>query len=84
MTDTLFSMLLEVSVAGGLAAIGGGLAAIGAGLGIGNLAGKANEGIARQPEAAAQIRGNTIIMAAFVEGVCLFAVVVALMVALAK
>lgn len=63
----------------GGAAIGAGLAAIGAGIGIGRLAGQAMEGIARQPESTKDIRGLTIVMAAFVEGVALFAVVMALL-----
>ncbi|MBX3474139.1 MAG: ATP synthase F0 subunit C [Planctomycetes bacterium] len=63
----------------GAAGIGAGLAAIGAGLGIGRLAGSAAEGIARQPEAAGAIRGITILTAAFIEGVALFAVVVCLL-----
>ncbi|MEN0094533.1 MAG: F0F1 ATP synthase subunit C, partial [Pedobacter sp.] len=37
---------------GSIAAIGAGLAVIGAGIGIGQVGGKAMEGIARQPEAA--------------------------------
>ena len=61
------------------AAIGAGLAAIGAGLGIGRIGGSAMEGIARQPEAANDIRANMIVAAAFVEAVALFAVVVALL-----
>jgi F-type H+-transporting ATPase subunit c len=60
--------------------IGAGLAAIGAGMGIGRIAASATESIARQPEAAGDIRGVTIITAAFIEGVCLFAVVVCLLV----
>lgn len=60
-------------------AIGAGLAAIGAGLGIGAIGKKSVEAIARQPEAASEIRTNMILTAAFVEGVCLFAVVVALL-----
>lgn len=63
----------------GAAGIGAGLAAIGAGIGIGRLAGQAAEGIARQPEAAGPIRGITILTAAFIEGVALFAVVVCLL-----
>lgn len=63
----------------GLIAIGASLAAIGAGIGIGNLSGKAMEAIARQPEAAGDIRGLAIITAAFIEGVALFAVIVALL-----
>jgi F-type H+-transporting ATPase subunit c len=61
-----------------LAGIGAGLAAIGAGLGIGRIGGAANEAIARQPEATSDIRGNSIILSALIEGVCLFAVVVAM------
>ncbi|MCL4106259.1 UNVERIFIED_CONTAM: hypothetical protein GTU68_061101 [Idotea baltica] len=61
------------------AGIGAGLAAIGAGLGIGQLAGKAVEAIARQPDAANDIRGNMILTAAFIEGVALFAEVVCLL-----
>ena len=66
----------------GFVAVGAGLAVIGAGLGIGRLAGSAMEAIARQPSAANDIRGLTIITAAFVEGVALFAVIVALLQAL--
>ena len=61
---------------GSIAAIGAGLAVIGAGIGIGQIGGKAVEGIARQPEAASKIQTNMIIAAALVEGVALFAVVV--------
>lgn len=60
------------------AGIGAGLAAIGAGIGIGRIGGGASEGIARQPEASGDIRGIAIITAAFVEGVALFAIVVAI------
>lgn len=63
----------------GIAAIGAGLAVIGAGLGIGNIGAKAMESIARQPEAVNDIRSNMLIMAALIEGVALFAVVVALL-----
>jgi F-type H+-transporting ATPase subunit c len=62
------------------AGLGAGIAAIGAGMGIGRIAAAATESIARQPEAADDIRGVTIITAAFIEGVCLFAVVVCLLV----
>ena len=59
--------------------IGCGIAAIGAGLGIGRIAATATESVARQPEAANDIRGITILTAAFIEGVCLFAVVVCML-----
>ena len=61
------------------AGLGAGLAAIGAGMGIGRIASSATESIARQPEAGNDIRGVTIITAAFIEGVALFAVVVCLL-----
>ena len=61
-----------------LAAIGAGLAAIGAGYGIGQVGGKAMEGIARQPEAASKIQTAMLIAADFIEAVALFAVVVAM------
>lgn len=61
---------------GSIAAIGAGLAAVGAGIGIGQIGGKGMEAIARQPEASGDIRANMLVMAAFVEAVALFAVVV--------
>ncbi len=64
------------SLTGFGAAIGAGLAAIGAGLGIGKIGASAMEGIARQPEAAGDIRTSMIIIAALIEAVALFAVVV--------
>lgn len=63
------------------AAIGAGLAVIGAGLGIGQIGGKAVEGIARQPEAAGDIRSNMILTAALVEGAALVAMVLSFFVA---
>ena len=80
----MIGMIADVATAGvvGLSkigAVGAGLAAIGAGIGIGQIGGKAVEGIARQPEAASKIQTNMIIAAALVEGVALFAVVVALL-----
>ncbi|MGI9137509.1 MAG: ATP synthase F0 subunit C, partial [Sediminibacterium sp.] len=50
-------------VVGSVAAIGAGLAAIGAGIGIGQIGKGAVEGIARQPEAANEIRSNMIVAA---------------------
>ena len=61
-----------------LAGIGAGLAALGAGLGIGKIGGSAMESIARQPEATSKIQTAMIIAAALIEGVALFAVIVAL------
>jgi F-type H+-transporting ATPase subunit c len=64
------------------AGIAAGLAAIGAGFGIGRIGGSAGEGIARQPEAADAIKGNALLLSAFVEGVALFAAVIGLMLAI--
>ncbi|MDO4881657.1 MAG: ATP synthase F0 subunit C [Capnocytophaga sp.] len=61
-----------------LAGIGAGIAALAAGFGIGKIGASAVEGIARQPEAGSKIQGAMIIAAALIEGVALFAVVVAL------
>lgn len=58
------------------AAIGAGIAAIGAGLGIGNIGSSAMEAIARQPESSGDIRSSMIVIAALIEGVALFAVIV--------
>ena len=62
-----------------IAAVGGGLAAIGAGIGIGLIGGLAGLAIARQPEAAAEIKGNALLFAVLVEGVAIIAVVVAIL-----
>ncbi len=61
------------------AALGAGVAAIGAAIGIGKIGAAAMEAIARQPEAANNVRMSMIIVAALIEGVALFAVVVCLL-----
>jgi len=66
---------------GSIAAIGMGIAVIGAGLGIGNIGAKAMESIARQPEAVGDIRANMILMAAFIEGAALIAILLSFLVA---
>jgi len=48
--------------------IGAGLVVIGAGIGLGQIGGKAMEGIARQPEATGKIQVAMIIIAALLEG----------------
>ena len=58
--------------------VGAGLIVIGAGLGLGKIGGSAMDAIARQPEATSKIQTAMIIAAALIEGVALFAVVVAL------
>ncbi len=81
----MLALLQEPAVADatgkGLGLIGAGLAAglavLGAGLGIGRIGGQAVEGMARQPENTARIQTAMIIAAALIEGVALFAAVVA-------
>ena len=60
------------------AALGAALAAMAAAFGIGQIGNRAMESIARQPEASNKIQTAMLIAAALVEGVALFAVVVAL------
>jgi F-type H+-transporting ATPase subunit c len=64
-------------VGAGLAA---GLSVIGAGIGIGNIGGRAVEGMARQPEAAGRIQTAALILAALVEGAALFGIVVGILI----
>ena len=68
-------------IGGTITAIGAGLAVIGAGIGIGMVGGKAMEAIARQPEASGDIRSGMILMAAFVEGAALIAILLSIFVA---
>jgi len=74
------AVLLQTSIGFGLAELGAGLgagiAAIAAAMGIGRIGGQAMESIARQPEAAGDIRSNMIVSAALIEGVAFFAIVV--------
>jgi len=62
------------------AGLGASIAVIGAGLGIGRIGSAAMEAIARQPEAAGDVRSNMIVAAALIEGVAFFAVVVCLLI----
>lgn len=73
-------VLLQVMLGPMGAAIGAGIAVLGAGLGIGRIGGTAMEAIARQPEAAGDIRTNMLVSAALIEGVAFFAVVVCLVI----
>lgn len=76
----MFSMISLVDALQGLgAALGAGVAALAAGIGIGKIGSSAMEAIARQPEAAGDIRSNMIVIAALVEGVALFAVIVCIL-----
>ena len=72
-------ILAELALSGLGASIGAAIAAIGAGIGIGKIGEAAMEAIARQPEAVGDIRSNMIVIAALVEGVALFAVIVCIL-----
>lgn len=73
----MFSMILTAAGLNAFgAALGAGLSAIAAGIGIGKIGASAMEAIARQPESAGDIRSNMIVIAALIEGVALFAVIV--------
>ncbi len=78
----LNTVLLEASMGNGLGAIGAGIAALAAGIGIGQIGKGATESIARQPEAAGDIRASMILTAAFIEGVALFGVIAGLLAAI--
>lgn len=66
-----------LAVAGGM--IGLGLVVVGAGKGIGMIGSHAMDAIARQPEAAGDIRNNMIVSAALIEGVALIGAIIAVL-----
>ncbi len=85
----LLTTILQAAAAGSSlayvgAAIGAGIVALAAAIGIGKIGKAAMESIARQPEAAGNIRSNMIIIGALVEGVCLFAVIACLLIVLIR
>lgn len=76
----MLSMILaDAAIALLGAGLGAGIAAIAAGLGIGKIGGSAMEAIARQPEAVGDIRSNMIVIAALIEGVAFFALIVCIL-----
>ena len=75
----LSMILVDAALALLGAGLGAGIAAIGAGLGIGKIGGSAMEAIARQPESAGDIRRNMIVIAALIEGVAFFALIVCIL-----
>ncbi len=75
MLSTILTEVMSLQPLAALgAALGAGIATIAAGLGIGRIGSSAMEAI--QPEAAGDIRSNMIVIAALIEGVALFAVIV--------
>ena len=75
-------MILQAAAGAALgkvgAALGAGIAALAAAFGIGKIVKSPLEAGARQPEQAGHYRLTAIIVAALVEGACLFAIVVCL------
>jgi F-type H+-transporting ATPase subunit c len=87
---TMLALLQEVAPAAGAgygllgAGLAIGLAVIGAGLGLGRIGGQVAESIARQPEAAGDIRGAGLLIAVLLEGATIIALVFALLFKLIK
>ena len=76
----MLSMILAVEALSAVAAcIGARTAGLAARIGMGEIGSSAREAIARQPESAGDIRSNMIVIAALVEGVSLFAVIVCIL-----
>lgn len=65
------------------AGLGLGLIILGAGIGLGRIGGQTAEAMARQPEAGAEIRGATLVLAVLLEGATIIALVFALLFKLA-
>ena len=74
------TVILEAGLGNLGAALGAAVAVIGAAIGIGRIGSSAMEAIARQPEAAGDIRSNMIVAAALIEGATFFAIVVCLLI----
>jgi F-type H+-transporting ATPase subunit c len=77
----MLSTILQATISWGpiAGAIGAAVAAIAAAWGIGKIGKAAMESIARQPEAAGNIRSAMLIIGALVEGACLFAIIACLL-----
>ena len=73
-------VILEASVGNLGAALGAAITVLGASIGIGRIGATAMEAIARQPEAAGDIRSSMIVAAALIEGAAFFAIVVCLLI----
>ena len=80
MLNIILSTILEIGAyVPGIVAIAAALAVFGAAWGIGGIGKSAMEAIARQPEAAGNVRSSMIIAGALVEGATLFAIVVCIL-----
>ena len=73
--STLLQVVTDIGIIGKALAIS--VTVLAAGFGISKIGTSAMDGIARQPEAGGDIRISMIIVAALIEGVALFALVIA-------
>ena len=73
-------VILEAALGNMGAALGAAITVVGAAFGIGRIGSSAMEAIARQPEAAGDIRSNMIVAAALIEGAAFFAIVVCMLI----
>ena len=73
-------VILEAALGNLGAALGAAVTVVGAAFGIGRIGSSAMEAIARQPEAAGDIRSNMIVAAALIEGAAFFAIVVCMLI----
>lgn len=82
----MFTVLLQAAIGASLskaaAALAASIVVLGAAFGIGRIASTALESMARQPEAASDIRSSMILAAALIEGVAMFAILVSILVIL--
>lgn len=74
-----FLQAAGMAASNGIIAIGAGIVVIGAALGLGKIGQAAMEAIARQPQAAGDVRSSMILIGAFLEGVSLLAAIVCLL-----
>ena len=84
MLATMLQAAAGAALGNGVIALGAAIAVVGAGLGLGRIGQSAMESIARQPQAAGDIRSSMILIGAFMEGVSLLAVIVCLLALYAK
>lgn len=70
---------MAIALSKSVAAIGAGIVVIAASFGISKIGANAMDAIARQPQAAGDIRSGMILSAALIEGVALIAVIVCML-----
>ncbi len=75
----IMEVFMDVSMAHAISAFAAAVVVLGSAAGIGLIGYKAMDAIARQPEAANDIRSTMIVIAALIEGLAFFAVVVAIL-----